>query len=138
MGRLSVGDLGVICEALTVLAAVSLLTRVTPFRTYVELGSIRLPHKQSPEAARIAKIVDIVADRVPFRAVCLQRGLALQWMLRRRGVDALLHYGIKIGLNDLEAHVWVSVSGTVVIGAPQHVGFTEVTKYPSQVPKALA
>ena len=52
---------------------------------------------------------------MPFRAVCLQQALACQIMLRRRGVEARLHYGVAIG-ERLEAHVWVSVGNRIVIG----------------------
>lgn len=44
---------------------------------------------------------------VPWRTVCLRKGLALQWMLRRRGIDARLHYGIgKDDVGALCAHLW--------------------------------
>lgn len=39
-------------------------------------------------------------------------------MLRRRGIDARLHYGIGFSESrDLQAHVWICVAGKIVIGA---------------------
>ncbi len=74
-------------------------------------------------------VVDSLADIVAFKAVCLQRSLALQWLMRRRGVDAILHYGIEISAK-LKAHVWVNSNGDPLIGAPQNETFTEVTRFP--------
>ena len=126
---------GVTLEAGLALAVASLLTRTLPFKSYIHRGSIPLRKKPSSHGRIEAKLVDSLANRVPFRAVCLQRGLALQWMLRRRGIDAILHYGIRIKPEGLEAHVWVSLNEDVIIGAPQHQDFKEVAKYPASVSK---
>lgn len=124
---------GTIVEASLALATASIVTRVLPFHRYIGLGARVLRSSGSSAQASTALIVDALADRVPFRAVCLQRGIALQWMLRRRGIDAILHYGIELPKDEgaLSAHVWVSVDGDVVIGAPQHLRCTEVARYPS-------
>jgi hypothetical protein len=55
-------------------------------------------------------------------------------MLRRRGVNAVLHYGIQLKKTgeELEAHVWVSADGEVLLGAPLHERYTEVARYPKQ------
>lgn len=124
---------GTIAEAGIALAAASALTRLLPFHRFISLGARPLPARGREADATIARIVDALADRIPFRAVCLQRGIALQWMLRRRGVDAVLHYGIELpgDETELSAHVWVSVDEKVVIGAPQHQRCTEVARYPA-------
>ena len=63
--------------------------------------------------------------------MCIQQGLALQWMLRRRGVDARLHYGIaKDERGELQAHVWVAAGGEVVIGGAEAPQFKCVATYP--------
>lgn len=125
---------GTIAEAGVALAAARLATVLLPFDRYIDLGARRIAAPRRHRDGRTESwIVDALAERAPFRAVCLQRGLALQWMLRRRGVDAMLHYGVK--LSDGEgpsAHVWVSVGEDVVSGAPQHLGYTEVARYPAE------
>ena len=125
---------GTIAEAGAALAAASLLTRLLPFKRYIGLGALRRAGGPRPADRDMARIVDALADRLPFRAVCLQRGLALQWMLRRRGVDAILHYGIQLteAGEELAAHVWVSVGDEVILGAPQHEHYTEVARYPTR------
>jgi hypothetical protein len=111
----------------------SLVTRLLPFNRYIALGTRRLRGEGSGEARDTARIVDAIADRVPFRAVCLKRGVALQWMLRRRGIDAVLHYGIQLKKpgEEIAAHVWVSVGGEVLLGAPQHERYAEAARYPA-------
>ncbi len=59
--------------------------------------------------------------------VCLPRAMAVQWMLRRRGIVSTLVFGIardlKMGsLHDL--HAWVEVGGTIVIGDMPEKDFT--------------
>jgi hypothetical protein len=111
-----------IVEAGLALAVASAATRLLPFNRYIGLGAKRLGRAGGADGQAAAQIVDAIADRMPARAVCLQRGLAYQWMLRRRGKDAILHYGIKLADQgeEIAAHVWVSVAGTVLLGAPQH------------------
>lgn len=123
-----------IAEAGAALVAARLATAVLPFERYIGMAARPITAARPPRDGRTESwIVDSLADRAPFRAVCLQRGLALQWMLRRRGIDAMLHYGVK--LNDGEgpsAHVWISVGEEVINGAPQHLCYTEVARYPAK------
>ena len=75
--------------------------------------------------------IEAAAAAVPWRAVCLQQGLALQWMLRRRGIDALLHYGLaKEQGRELAAHVWVAVGDNLVIGGDIASKFRCVATFP--------
>jgi hypothetical protein len=125
---------GTIMEAGAALAAASAVTRLLPFDRYIQMGARPVATlRQGRNGQMESRIVDALANRLPLRAVCLQRGLALQWMLRRRGVDAVLHYGIRLPGTEpeLTAHVWVSVGGEVVLGAPQHQAFAEVACYPA-------
>jgi hypothetical protein len=122
-----------ILEAGLALTTASAITRLLPFNRYIGMASLPISGERSCDLGEAARIVDAIGKRLPFRAVCLQRGLALQWMLRRRGIDAVLHYGIRIRDNEdeLAAHVWVSVGGAVLLGAPQHERYAEVARYPA-------
>lgn len=129
--KLQPRDLPILLEAGAALAAASLVTRLLPFRRYIALGSRRMAGRSAKDGERESWLVDRLAERVPFRAVCLQRGLALQWMLRRRNIDAVLHYGVRKTGEQLDAHVWVSVEGRIVIGSPVPDEFREVARYPA-------
>lgn len=63
------------------------------------------------EARRIAGLVGIAAHHGPYRATCLRQSLALWWLLRRRGIPAVLRIGVHKDAGDLQAHAWVEHSG---------------------------
>lgn len=123
---------GALAEASLALAVAAMATRLLPFRRYITLGALTIERSANPSWGEVPRIVDALGRRAPFRAVCLQRGIALQWMLRRRGVDAILHYGVQMTTDggSIGAHVWVSVEERVVLGAPVHENYTEVARYP--------
>ena len=123
-----------LAEAVILLAGAAVAIRFRPFQTALKFGTVRLLKKASLSPGTIDELawsVRIIAKRVPFRALCFEQGLALQRMLRRRGIDARLHYGI--GKNDaqlLEAHVWVDVGDRVVIGEQGLGKFQSVATFP--------
>jgi len=106
-------------EALVMLALASLLIAILSFRRVAALSAgtrSRTPATHA-QAHAIAKSVAAWGRRVPWRAVCFQQGLAVQLMLRRRGLAAALHYGAaRDDKGVLVAHVWVRSGGTDVIG----------------------
>jgi hypothetical protein len=84
----------VLVEALATLAMASLAIRLLPFRRTVEMMQGKGGHPR-PDPAKAERLtsqcrwaVTRWADRVPWRAVCFQRGLALHLMLRRRGIPS--------------------------------------------------
>lgn len=122
-------------EALGAVTGSSLAIALIPFRHAVQVGSRRLPrnHNRSTEneALAVSKAIEAIGRVVPWRVVCFQEGLALQWMLRRRGFDARLHYGIGYGeRRALGAHVWVSVGDKVLLGGADRAQFRPVAVYP--------
>jgi hypothetical protein len=122
-----------IAEAGLALAIASAATRLLPFNRYIRLGALPIDRAGKLASPEVAGIVDALGRRMPFRSVCLHRGIALQRLLRRRGVDGLLHYGVRLPNDEkgISAHVWVSVGEEVLLGAPQHEIYTEVARYPS-------
>jgi Transglutaminase-like superfamily len=70
-------------------------------------------------AADVGRIVDAVARRVPMPMTCLVEALAAKAMLRRRGRQATLHFGVRSGriaTPALDAHAWLVCDGCVVVG----------------------
>ena len=124
----------ILVEALAALGASSAAARFLPFRWSVRMGSRKLSRKVQGGCDCIRDVhwgIEVAAAGAPWRAVCLQKGLALQWMLRRRGIDALLHYGLaKEKAGKLEAHVWVSVGDKLVIGGEIASKFHCVASFP--------
>jgi hypothetical protein len=71
---------------------------------------------------------------VPTRALCFERGLAAHLMLRRRGIDSTLVYGVAPGDSDgsvLRAHVWVHVDSVEVTGGGDLTGYAPLASFPS-------
>ena len=120
------------------LAATSFMVALAPFRRVAALA--RLPEGAPPSPAeqqqRIRAVrwaVAAAARRVPWRAKCIEQGFAAQWMLRRRSVPAVLHYGVARRDDGLIAHVWVRSGSTDVIGCENLAEFTEVARFPPAV-----
>ena len=76
----------------------------------------RAPGRRLPR--KVVRVVRRVARHVPFPAVCLPQAMAVQWMLRRRGVGSRLVLGArrKAHCPGLEFHAWLTVGGECVIG----------------------
>src|SRR4051794_27908372 len=121
LDRLTPGDWLLAGEALAALAWASLAIALLPFRKVARAASKASPRPgASLEAGlpkRIRWAVDAWGRRLPWRVVCFQRGLAAHRMLRRRGYDSILHYGVaQEAAKGLSAHVWVSLDGRPIIG----------------------
>lgn len=130
IARLSLSNMLLLAEALLALAIASLAIRLLPFRRVVARAA-RPPARTAAgpvDVALLRRAVEAWARRVPWRAVCFQSALALQSMLRRRGIASAMHYGIRRD-GDLEAHVWLSVGDEVVIGGSAAEGFAEVATF---------
>jgi hypothetical protein len=82
---------------------------------------------------RIRWAVVASARRVPWRANCFQQGLATQFMLRRRGVPAVLYYGAAMNPQEgLSAHVWVRHGDIDVVGCETASRFAVLAAFPPQ------
>lgn len=118
-------------RAAWMLTAASAAVAVMPFRRAIRLGCVRLGRGSvSPEDCVWA--VEAAARRLPWRTMCIEKGLAVQRMLRAVGVAAILHYGARHHRDTgrLEAHVWVTVDGHTVIGGEDAGGFREIATFP--------
>ena len=139
LSRLEFRDRKLVVEALAELALCSAAIAWLPFRRVIELGSLPLPPCR-PNAAEAVVIADrarwsveALAWRVPRKAMCFQKGLALQRILRRRGIDAQLHYGIaKEFEGKLAAHVWIAAQDRVVVGGEFAADYREVAVFPGR------
>ena len=120
-------------EALMAVAGASAAIRLRAFKRAIRMGSLRLTDHRAPgdTTQDVRWAVETAARIAPWRAMCIQQGMALQWMLRRRGVDARLHYGIaRDEIGELQAHVWVAAGDAVVIGGAEAPRFKCVATFP--------
>ena len=120
-------------EAALGLARANAHLRWRSFECALRFGAISLgPRNYEVSVEQVVWAVRAAAQRVPFRAMCIEQGLAAQRMLRRSGIDARLHYGARQGTGEgnLSAHVWVSVDGEIVLGGDEASQFAEVAAFP--------
>lgn len=118
--------------ALTVTLA-SAVVALLPFSRAIRFGCVKSRGQRAEiSPADLVWAVEAAAKRVPCRTVCIEKGLAFQRLLRRRGMQADLHYGARHNpeTGKLEAHVWVSIDGEILMGADQAGNFAELASYP--------
>jgi hypothetical protein len=132
---LSPSDRGLLAEALVGLTLASAAVALLPFRMIGRLAARPSPLEPASDGEHsicaIRWAVRAAARRVPVRAKCFEQGLAALWMLRRRGVDATLHYGAVQEGENLLAHVWVTAGDKDVIGCENKDRFTELVRFPA-------
>ncbi len=117
LGRLSLAEWGVLAEAYCTVAGFETLRRLTPVRWL--LPRTPAPGAPAPDTSReqwerLAWLVDVAANRQPWRVRCLTRSLTLVRMLRRRGVPAEVRIGVRRGEAEWQAHAWVEWQGRVL------------------------
>ncbi|MGA8495784.1 MAG: lasso peptide biosynthesis B2 protein [Xanthobacteraceae bacterium] len=87
---------------------------------------------QTRVAEEVGWAVTRAARHVPFNAVCLPQAMAARIMLKRRGVDSVLHFGARIGQGrsgqdkPIDAHAWLDAAGVEVTGYPVANTFAEI------------
>lgn len=135
---LPMGDQVLLLEAFVLLALASLAIAWLPFRTVVRTAarplsrSLSRPQLRAAMCGRVRWAVQVCARRAPWRAVCFQQGLAVQWMLRRRGIPSVLYYGAAPSAErGVAAHVWVCDGGVAVIGGEAAVGLAILARFPA-------
>ncbi len=76
--------------------------------------------------------VDAAGRVLPWRMVCFPRAVAAWWMLRRRGVGTVLHYGaVTTPERGLKTHVWLQDGELGVVGLSEAHGFAVLARYPA-------
>ena len=65
-------------------------------------------------AQAISVVAETVARRLPFNPTCLEKSMALWWLLRHHGIPADLRIGVRNQASGFEAHAWVEAAGEVL------------------------
>lgn len=97
--------------------------RLLPFRVLEKYLRPRVLGQKSVGQSNDVVVRDVVwaisaaVRRSPFPMVCFPQGIAAQRMLCRRGIPAILYYGVKRAEDGaVLAHVWVNALGRTVVG----------------------
>lgn len=124
-------------EAACALTVAWVAIKLLPFRTVVRTMNYgraekeRRPSEYGELAAEVRRAVKQATARLPWKIVCFPEGLAVHWMLRRRGVPSRVHYGARLSNAELTAHVWVTVGETIVVGEEMSDFYACVAVFPS-------
>ena len=136
--RLSSRDRMLVLEAAVCLGAAGFIIAALPFRHVGRLAGRPINRPAPGHQARIMQLrrvrwaVLASARRLPWRSKCFQQGLAAQFMLRRRGIPSVLHFGAAPQQNRLVAHVWVSDGNIDVVGGEVAPRFAILATFPSR------
>ena len=126
-GRLGLRDLPAVVEAGLFLSLAWLTLLLPPgllLATAIRRG-LRRPVGTAVElrrAQRLEQATRAVVRRWPANVLCLQRSLALLWLLGRRGIGGQLRIGVHTGGERFLAHAWIEVAGEPVNDTPAHCG----------------
>ncbi len=126
-----------IIEALLAVIIASFLIKILPFKSVAKIAAGSGLRNNSPappvEAQLIARAIYACAMRAPWRAMCIQQGLAAVLMLRRKGFMATLFYGAAhTPQAALVAHVWVRSADVDVIGCETENDYGLLATFPDQ------
>ena len=118
--------------ALLLLTGASIAVAALPFRIAIRFGAVRQSGRGGPTEEDAVWAVEAASRLLPWRTMCIEKGLAVQRMLRSAGVDAVLHYGARQApeTGKLEAHVWVTAGRESIMGADEAPYFAEVASFP--------
>ena len=122
--RLSAFERGVVLEATGGLLATWIGLRLIGFRRWERVLAVFAPTVNTTGPAQgasvqksallVAKMQEAAARNLFFRANCLEQSLVLCWLLRRRGIDAVLRIGARKESERFEAHAWVELDSQVL------------------------
>jgi hypothetical protein len=120
--NLSGADKWLHCLALLSLTGASLALLVLPAH---RLASPDLkPHDRVEHSSlavlnqslHIGQAVERIARRCFWKPVCLPQAIATAWLLERQGISFEVLLGVKGAVPTLEAHAWVEVGNTIIVG----------------------
>jgi hypothetical protein len=124
-----------IAEAAMLLIVARILIAFMPFPTLasraVTKGNSELT--LTPERLAAADRIRAAIRRAARSwAVCLPQALAANWMLHRRGIESTVCLGVRRNPTGgrMDAHAWLRVGQSILIGGPQAEGFQLVAELP--------
>jgi hypothetical protein len=129
-------------EALFSLALARIAMACLPFRriaAWMGAPGAQTPDAASQETTRIAEeigwAVSALGPRVPWDGRCLAQALAANFMLRRRGLEGTISFGVnKDESGELIAHAWLRFGSSYVTGGAGDKTFSILTTFARKRP----
>jgi hypothetical protein len=96
---------------------------------------VMAPADEIRMAQEVSWAVGVLARRVPWDGRCLAQALAAMGMLRRRGLEGTVSFGVCQGESaGFDAHAWLRLGSCVVTGGPDHQRFKVITTFARKQP----
>jgi hypothetical protein len=123
--QLTFQEMGLLAHALVIVPLISFGLRVLGFKRLK--GLLQRQNRNEAQVTgqpldtmyQIARMTNVVGGRLPLPATCLQRSVALWWMLNQRGIDSAIVIGVHKDDRKLHAHAWVEYAGIVLNDRPE-------------------
>lgn len=133
---LTLREVGLLLEAQYDLLAGQLAKWTRPIGRLLDWSSITAEQEVQPVASlqtlrSVGWAVTRAANYGVFRPKCLVRSLAIQRMLRRRGIaGSTIRIGVRLREGEFNAHAWVELGDLVIGDSRAHVeSFTRITDH---------
>ena len=126
--RLGRAERRVLVRAWALLVLLNVAVRVLALPRLLALGrrtSSRRAPAAEPSATRVAELVEIAGRYAPG-TTCLTMAVAAALLLRRHGVETMVHIGVSRDAIALAAHAWLEVDGRVVLGDVGRADYTPI------------
>lgn len=138
--RLPGSDQLLLLEALAALSAFKLGLWLLPFPTVRRFirkhAQVKRVQVDRATIRRVVWALNIISLYLPIFKNCLNRALAAQLLLGRRGQPADLRIGVARGAGgEFKAHAWIESEGRVVLGGGRE--FSSFTPMPSLEGKGI-
>ena len=121
--RLDAGDRRLLIESGVALTAIKLGLWLLPFRVLrrllakVAVRTTRTSRYEPKVVKKVIWAVNLTGAHIPLFRNCLNRALAAQALLNRRGQPVTLRIGVGRGEEgEFRAHAWIESEGRVVLG----------------------
>jgi len=114
------------------LLAAKCALRVFPVRRVIawKQRAVRSPQAgQECDLRHIRHAVLVTARYSPIRFVCFPQCLAAAALLRSRGIESRLHYGVTRFGAELVTHTWLEAGGEIVIGGEVAAEYSTLAIY---------
>ena len=122
--RLNPGDRRTLAQAMILLPLMALALRLTGLRRsqrvfscFILYNPVRKTERSEAnltQALHISRLVGVAVRHGVHPANCLQRSLALWWLLRRQGIRSELYIGTRKEGGRFDAHAWIEMEGVVL------------------------
>lgn len=93
-------------------------------------GSKTINSGSKEKAKLIAKVVNGLSKRTPWKSTCLVKVLAARYILNKRQIENKIHIGVDRSLKQkIGAHAWLSIGDEVILGGGNLEGFHEISGF---------